>query len=227
MTESPFPDTVFRRDISIFLRCPPQISISTSISIRRPNRWSTSNVWRKPPGIEAETVSVGTPDLKSSAEYQETAQTLSARLSLIAEKATEEFWSEEKGRFIEGTIDWDATGHLNDDSALSELGNLVESDEIDYGFLAFNLEAVACGMASDEQAKLIMDWCTGRAQVEGGYGYVRCRIGQKHDLLFRMCAAHQYKEQFKPIRIRRLGEQPDRLRQAGAGRRFCYVGNLL
>ena len=118
-------------------------------------------------GIEAETVSVGTPDLKSSAEYQETAQTLSARLSLIAEKATEEFWSEEKGRFIEGTIDWDATGHLNDDSALSELGNLVENDEIDYGFLAFNLEAVACGMASDEQAKLIMDWCTGVRNVEG------------------------------------------------------------
>lgn len=118
-------------------------------------------------GITSETVSVETPDLQSEVEYQETAATLSSRLSLIAEKVTGEFWSEEKGRFIEGTIDWDATGHLNEDSALIELGNVVASDEIDYGYLAFNLEAVACGLASDEQSKEIMDWCTGVRNVEG------------------------------------------------------------
>ena len=91
--------------------------------------------------LQKETVSVGTPDLKSAVTYAETAQTLSARLGLISEKATEAFWNEEKGRFIEGTIDWDASGHLNDNSALRELGNIVKNDEIDYGFLAFNLEA--------------------------------------------------------------------------------------
>lgn len=118
-------------------------------------------------GVGKESASVETPDLQSSVTYAQTPATLSERLSQISEKATEEFWSEEKGRFIEGTIDWQATGHLNSDSALSELGNLVESNEIDYGFLAFNLEAVACGMASEEQAKSIMDWCTGERNVEG------------------------------------------------------------
>ncbi len=57
------------------------------------------------------------------------------------------FWNDEAGRFV-GWIDSEGRAY-------------------DYGFTFLNLEAVACGLASDEQAELILDWVDGRRIVAG------------------------------------------------------------
>ena len=109
-------------------------------------------------GITAEMPSVANGDYSSGTEgsstYDETAQSLDALLGTIrtaiqapvdrAQKTG--FWDEEKGRFIEG---FDRNGEV-----------------IDYGFIMFNLEAVAAGICTEEQAKEIMDWVSGRRIVE-------------------------------------------------------------
>lgn len=109
-------------------------------------------------GITAEMPSVANGDYSSGTEgsstYDGTAQSLDALLGTIrtaiqapvdrAQKTG--FWDEEKGRFIEG---FDRNGEV-----------------IDYGFIMFNLEAVAAGICTEEQAKEIMDWVSGRRIVE-------------------------------------------------------------
>ena len=57
------------------------------------------------------------------------------------------FWNQERGRFV-GWID--ATGQV-----------------YDYGFSFVNLEAIHCGLASDEQAQQIFAWLDGRREVAG------------------------------------------------------------
>lgn len=56
------------------------------------------------------------------------------------------FWDEESGRFVAG---YDETG-----------------TKLDYGYLMWNLEAVHYGIASEEQAKSIMDWISGKRIVK-------------------------------------------------------------
>lgn len=56
------------------------------------------------------------------------------------------FWDETKGRFIEG---FDSDG-----------------DAVDYGYVMYNLEAIATGVATDAQAKSILDWVNGDRIVE-------------------------------------------------------------
>ena len=57
------------------------------------------------------------------------------------------FWNDATGRFV-GWIDLDGAPY-------------------DYGFTFLNTEAVATGMASDEQARSILDWLDGRRVVAG------------------------------------------------------------
>lgn len=108
--------------------------------------------------IEAEMPSVSTGDYSSGSErmvrYAKTAESLSELLSKIktalqAPVNTENqtgFWDEKKGRFIEG---FDSNGEV-----------------IDYGFIMFNLEAVAAGICTEQQSLKIMDWVSGKRIVE-------------------------------------------------------------
>lgn len=109
-------------------------------------------------GITAEMPTVANGDYSSGTEgsytYDETAESLDELLGTIrtaiqAPVNTAEqtgFWDAEKGRFIEG---FDQSGAV-----------------IDYGFIMFNLEAVAAGICTDEQATQIMDWVSGKRVVE-------------------------------------------------------------
>lgn len=57
------------------------------------------------------------------------------------------YWNEETGRFVGGYCD-------------------AEDKWYDYGYVMWNLEAIYYGVATDEQAKTIMDWISGRRIVE-------------------------------------------------------------
>ena len=111
--------------------------------------------------------SVLTPDMQGTETYDQTAESLAALAETCKAEISDYFWSEEKGRFVEGYVDWEATGHLNGSSNLGMYDDVTASDTIDYGFLAFNLEAVACGLADEEQEQAIMDWLTGEQTVSG------------------------------------------------------------
>ena len=109
-------------------------------------------------GIEAEMPSVATGDYSSGEEamstYTQTPQSLQELLGTIkaAIQAPVDtvnktgFWDADKGRFIEG---FDANGEV-----------------IDYGFIMFNLEVIAAGICTQEQAKEILDWVSGERIVE-------------------------------------------------------------
>ena len=62
------------------------------------------------------------------------------------------FWDATKGRFVAGYGDANADG---------------VSEWVDYGYLAWNLEAIYYGIATEEQADLIMQWVTGTRTVAG------------------------------------------------------------
>ena len=70
------------------------------------------------------------------------------------QKSTSEygFWDSTKGRFVAGYGDANADG---------------TSEWVDYGYVVWNLEAINFGIATDEQAKLIMQWVTGERTVAG------------------------------------------------------------
>ena len=78
--------------------------------------------------------------------------TLNALRSATNNTSHTGFWDETKGRFIAGYGDADANG---------------VSEWVDYGYLAWNLEAIYYGIATDEQAELIMQWVTGERTVAG------------------------------------------------------------
>lgn len=62
------------------------------------------------------------------------------------------FWSEETGRFVAGYCD-------------------AENKWYDYGYTMWNMEAIYYGIATDEQAKSIMDWISGeRVVAQDQYG---------------------------------------------------------
>ena len=87
-------------------------------------------------------------------QYTQTSESLNALLETIKGKICETvdfdkktgFWDAEKGRFIEG---FNANG-----------------EAVDYGFIMFNLEAIAEGIATPEQSELIMDWVNGDRIIE-------------------------------------------------------------
>lgn len=98
-------------------------------------------------GIQIEKPSVVNAGTGQLVQYSETSESLSALSEIVKQNMQTGFWSEDKGRFISGV---NANG-----------------DIIDYGFIMFNLEAVQCGIANDEQAQQIMDWISGKRIIEG------------------------------------------------------------
>jgi hypothetical protein len=65
----------------------------------------------------------------------------------IREDFQRRFWNESKGRFV-GWID-------------------LEGRSVDYGFTFVNLEEIHYGLASDRQARSILDWIDGKRLIEG------------------------------------------------------------
>lgn len=108
-------------------------------------------------GIELEMPEVVGPSNVNSekVKYQQTPETLlntaeKVKKNLqapIDETACTGFWDEDKGRFIEG---------FN-----------VDGEKIDYGYIMYNLDLVSEGIATDEQAKRVMDWINGDVIIEG------------------------------------------------------------
>ena len=91
----------------------------------------------------------------ATSNYSALDLTATAKNTLKAIQATTSqngFWDATKGRFVAGYGDANADG---------------TSEWVDYGYLAWNLEAVYYGIATDEQAKLIMQWVTGEREVAG------------------------------------------------------------
>ena len=108
-------------------------------------------------GIEQTMPTVAYPNADGTCKtitYDYTAEKLQAVLEKVREAiqapvnetAKTGFWDEEKGRLIEG---FNANGEI-----------------VDYGFIMFNLEAVAAGITTDEQSKKIMSWVAGERIVE-------------------------------------------------------------
>ena len=91
----------------------------------------------------------------AESDYSALDLTATATKTLNAISATTSqngFWDSAKGRFVAGYGDADANG---------------VSEWVDYGYLVWNLEAIYFGIATEEQAKLIMQWVTGERTVAG------------------------------------------------------------
>ncbi len=109
-------------------------------------------------GIESEnTVAVRPAYMTAKESYAETAESLQARMERFTEQFREYFWNEETGRFLLGYPKAD------DDKVQ---GGEVDDEVVDYGFTTFNEKCVELGLASEEQAKSIMDWINGERTVE-------------------------------------------------------------
>lgn len=125
----------------------------------------------KAAGITGGEATVYDASLKAQESYSQTEQSLSALLEKTRSAIQTTFWSEEKGRFIEGFNDWSGelkrytSGTSEANTKIAELAS--RGDEFDLGFLAFNLEAVAAGVATDEQAESILSWADGSRIIEG------------------------------------------------------------
>lgn len=121
--------------------------------------------------ITGDEVYVTTPLMDGTEKYAQTEESLQTLADTCKEQIQETFWSEEKGRFIEGYNDWDGelSRYVNASEAetwkIKELAS--RGEEFDLGFLAFNIEAVTVGVATDEQARLIMEWVDGQRTIAG------------------------------------------------------------
>lgn len=98
-----------------------------------------------PPRGKAPTVS--SRDGRGEIVYDATAEGLAELAGRVRSRVRELFWNPATGRFAGGI---DASGN-----------------RIDYGSTYLNLEALAMGLATPEEAKLIFDWLDGRRIVEG------------------------------------------------------------
>jgi hypothetical protein len=102
--------------------------------------------------FEIERPSVLSPDMKSTVPYEQNSETLAALKRKIEEEFRKDvkdggFWDPDKGRFI--------------------MGFTADGKALDYGYIMINLEIVASGLASEEQAAAIMEWVDGRRIIEG------------------------------------------------------------
>ncbi len=79
----------------------------------------------------------------------ETAESLPALAEKCRSRIQTEFWNEQTGRFHVGRRD-DESGSIQD-----------------HGYTLFNEQAIMLGLATDEQAKSILDWINGERIVEG------------------------------------------------------------
>lgn len=99
-------------------------------------------------GIDvAEPAVVVGPQNSGNIIYSETPQTLLSLAETVKQQVTEEFWDQQKGRFI-----W---------------GRKADGTIMDYGYTVFNLEAIEAGLASEHQKEQILSWISGERIIEG------------------------------------------------------------
>lgn len=102
-------------------------------------------------GVKAERPTIKGKDMKTTATYAETAESLEALRKKVKSQFESYFWNEKKGRFLAGYY-----------------GGVKSEDNIqDNGYLHFNLEAVAAGLGTDEQQASIMSWINGDRTIAG------------------------------------------------------------
>ena len=125
----------------------------------------------KAAGIEVGQATVLKPDRQGTEAYDQTEQSLTQLAETCKKQISDYFWNEEKGRFIEGFNDWDGELSCYVSAAMPEQGKMQElasrGEAFDLGFLAFNLEAVSVGVASEAQAEQILSWATGERTIAG------------------------------------------------------------
>lgn len=119
-------------------------------------------------------VSVKTADMKNTAKYSETAETLTEKIGKFVPKFQSYFWNEKTGRFH--------LGFLPENDKGVEAGVL--DPVVDYGFTTYNEEAIELGLATEEQAKSIMDWINGVRKVEGDTADNSSRLKQIYYFTF-------------------------------------------
>jgi predicted small lipoprotein YifL len=114
--------------------------------------------------LQAPEAKVTSWDLSEEVTYSEDAESLAEIMAHVRTSIQEYFWDDEKGRFFEGYVPQLAldamgpgTGYLVD--------GLTES-KIDYGYIAFNLEAIVSGIPTQAQSLRIMDWITGKRAID-------------------------------------------------------------
>ena len=122
-------------------------------------------------GIDDKEAKVCTPDLAGEESYGQSTSTLAQLLETSRTAIQRTFWNEEKGRFAEGFNDWDGvlarytSGTQEANTKIAELAS--RGEQFDLGFLAFNLEAVAAGVATPQQAQEILSWADGSREIMG------------------------------------------------------------
>lgn len=97
-------------------------------------------------GIRPPPARVVGPDHATEVLYGETAESLTALAARVKQRIEERLWNPRTGRFVRNI---DARGRQHD-----------------YGFLHFNVLALACGVGTPEQQASVLSWLDGR-QVPG------------------------------------------------------------
>ena len=103
------------------------------------------------------TITVKTADMRSTENYSETTESLAAREDRFVSRFREYFWNEDTGRFL--------LGYLDENDAGVKAGAL--DVKVDYGFTTYNQEAIQLGLATEDQARSIMNWINGERTVAG------------------------------------------------------------
>lgn len=112
-------------------------------------------------GVDKSLSAVKTAERKkgySTAEYDYTAESLNAVADDVLAALRKE------------TDDSSKTGFFDKQTGRFIAGYDVNGKKYDYGYTAWNMEAVVAGVATDEQAESIMDWISGRRIVESDRG---------------------------------------------------------
>ncbi len=119
------------------------------------------------------TIAVKTADRTDTVAYTETVETLTDKLEDFVPEFQEYFWNDTTGRFLLGYLPEDDPGVVADKVVYQpEDGSLYGQNtakrvKVDYGFTTFNEECIELGLATEAQAKSIMEWINGDRIVEG------------------------------------------------------------
>lgn len=100
-------------------------------------------------GVELAPTETVNRDMNGTDVYAETAASLSALAETCRDKIRTTFWNEETGRFHVGKRD-------------NDIGSIQDN-----GYLMFNQQVIAAGIATEEQERSILAWINGERTVSG------------------------------------------------------------
>lgn len=99
-------------------------------------------------GVETQDVTTANDDMSGTYRYAETAESLAQLAETCKTRMQEEFWNEQTGRFHAGVREF-------------------YNDIQDHGYLMFNQQVLASGIAAEEQAESVLAWINGERTVAG------------------------------------------------------------